>query len=244
MPQYGTLDPASRSDLPVAGQLARDAWTTEGSEVLYLAYELDDTHDLALIPPALHPAIPLYGTLMLRTHPESPVGSFALAELRVMTRAGIHYGGFTVGVIASSRDAVDFLRDGYGYPAKLGEVEIDRRHYATLGRVRCDGQPVLDIALEHAEPIAPTDVLYTNSFNLALVAGEPTIVQAEPTYTPERAERGRPRVELFDAGAFGDERIKLTTPLPATYVSGSIEMRPVRWLMDPKVPAVMGARKL
>ncbi len=35
---------------------------------------------------------------------------------------------------------------------------------------------------------------------------EPTIVQAEPTYTAE--------------------------------------MRPVRWLMDPKVPAVMGARRL
>ena len=70
---------------------------------------------------------------------------------------------------------------------------------------------------------------------------EPTIVQAEPTYTAERAS---PRVEVFDAAAFGDERIKLTHPLPATYVSGSIEMRPLRWLMDPKVPAVMGARRL
>jgi hypothetical protein len=244
MPQYGTLDPAAQADLPVVGRLAADAWTTQGCEVLNLAYELDDTHDLALIPPALHPAIPLYGTLMLRTHPESPVGSFALAELRVMTRAGIHYGGFTVGVIASTRDAVDFLRDGYGYPATLGEVQIDRRHYATLGRVRCDGGLALEAALEHAEPIAPSDVLYTNSFNLALVGGEPTIVQAEPAYTPERAERGSPRVEFFDAAAFGDARIKLTTPLPATYASGSLEMRPVRWLMDPKVPAVMGARKL
>ncbi len=244
MPQFGKLDVARLADrLPAVRALATEAWETD-TRVLNLSYELDDAHHLDLFPPALHPSIPLWGNLMLREHAESPVGPFTLAELRVITRAGIHPGGFVFGAFASTPAAVAFLRESYGAPVRHGEVRIDRRHDAIVGLVRAEGRTVLDVALERAEPISPGDVLYHVSFHLALVNGAPRLIQAEPRYTPASAERGTPRVRLFDAEAFGEPRAKLTNPLPATFMTGKVELRRVRWVMDPKLPAVAGARRV
>ena len=242
MPQYGTLDVDALADrLPEAGPLADEAWTSEEIEVLNFCYEFDDARHLELIPPALHPSIPVYGNIMLRRHAESPVGPFGLAELRVIARAGVHQGGFTRGAFASTPEAVEFLRERYGWPVRQGVVRLERRHYAVLGRVEVDGRTVLDAALERAELISGGDVVYPVSIHLARVDGEPQLVQVEPRYTPERAERGRPRVSVFDAEAFGEARVKLTNPLPATWMQGALELGRVRWLMDPKRPAVAGA---
>jgi hypothetical protein len=242
VPQLGTLDvEALRTRAPVATALADESWQSEDCRVLNLSYELDDRCALDLLPPALHPTVPLYATLMLRAHPTSPVGPFRLAEVRVMARAGIHPGGYTVGAFADTRAAVDFLRGAYGCPARLGEVAIERRHYATLGSVHCDGTPVLDVALEHAEPIGPGDFMYAVSFHLALVDSDLRLVQAEPVYTPTAAERGTPRVRTFDPAAFGEPRLKLTAPLPGTFMTGTVELRRVRWLIDPKRPAIQGS---
>jgi hypothetical protein len=181
---------------------------------------------------------------MLREHAESPVGPFTLAELRVITRSGIHPGGFVFGAFASTPEAVGFLRESYGAPVRLGSVRIDRRHDAIVGLVRVDGRTVLDVALERAEPISPADVLYHVSFHLALVDGAPRLIQAEPRYTPSSAERGAPRVRVFDAEAFGEPRAKLTNPLPATFMTGKVELRRVRWLIDPLRPAVVGSTRV
>ncbi len=245
MPQFGTRDvDLERDGLPVVTALASEGWASEDAEVLNLTYEFDDTHYLELLPPALHPTIPLYGAIMLRAHDTSPVGPFSVAELRVMGRAGIHQGGYTLGGFASTPEAVELLRDSYGWPGKQGEVRIERKHYATLATVRSDGRTVLDAAMEHSEPITPDAIVYQVSFHLAQVDSEIRLVQAEPHYAPVEAERGTPRVTVFDAAAFGDDRIKLTNPLPATYMRGSVEVRRVRWTMDPKQPAAVGAKRV
>ena len=98
--------------------------------------------------------------------------------------------------------------------------------------------------LEKAESISPGDLLYPVSLHLAQLDGEARLVQAEPHYGPERAERGTARVQRFDAAAFGDSRIELTNALPATWIRGAFEMRPVRWVMDPEQPAVVGATRV
>jgi hypothetical protein len=100
---------------------------------------------------------------------------------------------------------------------------------------------VLDVALEHAEPIGPGDFMYAVSFHLALVDSDLRLVQAEPVYTPTAAERGTPRVRTFDPAAFGEPRLKLTAPLPGTFMTGTVELRRVRWLIDPKRPAIQGS---
>lgn len=244
MPQFGTLDvEALRPRVPVADSLADESWQSEDTRVLNLGYELDDTHDLDLLPPALHPTVPLYATLMLREHKTSPAGPFRLAEVRVMARAGIHPGGFTVGAFADTPSAVDYLRTTYGWPVRLGEVALESRHYAKLGTVRCEGTTVLELALERCEPIGPTDFMYAPSFHLARVGDDLRLVQTEPVYTPTAAERGTPRIQAFDPAAFGEPRLKLTNPLPGTYMTGTVELRRVRWLIDPTRPAIAGATR-
>ena len=245
MPLYGTLDAATRrATLPAVTTLARDSWQCEETEVLNFVYELDDREALALIPRALHPTIPLYGNLMLARHASSPAGPFSLAELRIICRAGMHQGGFTLGGYCSSETATAFLRDHYGWPLRHGEVSIQRKHFAVLGRVAAEGRPVFEGWLEHAESISPADLLYPVSLHLALLENEPRLVQVEPQYGPDRAERGVARVQRFDAAAFGEPRIALTNALPATWVCGAFEMRPVRWVMDPDRPAVVGAKRV
>ena len=51
-------------------------------------------------------------------------------------------------------------------------------------------------------------------------------------------------MQSFDAGAFGDRRISFTNALPATWIRGTFEMRPVRWVMDPEKPAAVGATRV
>ena len=112
MPLFGTRDvDAERSELPVVTALASEGWESEDAEVLNLTYEFDDTRYQELLPPALHPTIPVYGAIMLRAHDTSPVGPFSMAELRVMGRAGVHQGGYVLGGFASTPEAVELLRD-------------------------------------------------------------------------------------------------------------------------------------
>jgi hypothetical protein len=245
MPQYGTLDVAARrSSLPAVTTLARESWQCEATEVLNFVYEIDDRDALSLIPRALHPTIPLYGNLMLVRHASSPVGPFALAELRIICRAGMHQGGFTLGGFCDSEAAAAYLRDRYGWPLEDGEISIQRKHFAVLGSVSHDGNPVFAGWLERAESISPGDLLYPVSLHLALLDGTPRLVQAEPQYAPERAERGIARVQHFDAAAFGEARVSFTNALPATWTRGPFELRPVRWVMDPDRPAVVGATRV
>jgi hypothetical protein len=245
MPEYGTLDVAARrAGLPVVTTLARESWQCEDTEALNFVHEIDDREARALIPRALHPTIPLYGNLMLLRHAVSPVGPFALAELRIICRAGIHQGGFTVGGFCDSEAAIVLLREHYGWPLVRGEIAIQRKHFAVLGRVATGGRPVFEGWLEKGESISPGDLLFPVSLHLAEVDGEPRLVQVEPQYAPERAERGIARVQRFDAAAFGDPRIALTNPLPATWTRGAFELRPVRWVMDPDKPAVVGAKRV
>ncbi len=242
MPQFGTLD-VDIPDLPVVEKLADDPWECEDTRTLNLLFEIDDSHDLAMLPPALHPSIPLYCNLMVRQHQTSPVGPFLLAELRIMARAGVHHAAFTRGAFASTDEAVDFLCAAYGWPVQRACVKLEKSHYQVRGSVVRDGVTLFDGSLEKAEPISGGDILYPASVHLARVGGEPKLVQVEAAYAPEDADRGRPKLRFFDAEAFGEARVKLGNPLPATYSTGRFELQRVRWLMDPRTPAVTGAER-
>ena len=128
MPLYGQLDVQ-----PIASRLVqlRDldtpAWTLPGAEILQLAWEVRD-ETLDLLPRAMHPAVPPYATLVVTSYPESPVGPFNLALLRLMGRAGAHPRGYVVAAVASTPDAVHALRTQWGFPAELGGIALRRYH--------------------------------------------------------------------------------------------------------------------
>ncbi len=245
MPIFGTLDPKERAATAArVERLAQDPWETDQARALTLAYEIDDTQRLALIPPALHPSIPLYVHLTVRSHGSSPVGPFSLAQIGIMTRAGSHYGGYCIGAFADTQDAVTLLRESYGWPVRLAEVAIRERYYGAEASVQVEGRSVLEMGLERPEPITAGDMLITAGFNLAHVEGDLRLIQVEPHYEIERVERGRPSVKAIDTEAFGDARVKLTNPIVATFLRGSFQLGHVRYLIDPTRPATEGTVRL
>ncbi len=245
MPIYGKLDVEKQaSRVPVTSLLADEAWETDDARALTLSYEIDDTRRLDHLPPALHPSIPLYAQLVVRTHGSSPAGAFNLAELRLMSRAGAHYGGYTTGAFASTPEAVEFLREHYGWGARLGEVSLVQRHHGAAATVRADGRTVLEMSLVHPQPITADDLLVTAGFHLARVGPDLRLIQSEPSYTIKMVQRGKPRLTTIDTEAFGDGGVKLVTPIVATYLQGGFALGPVRYLIDPMLPAVEGTQHL
>ena len=59
-------------------------------------------------------------------------------------------------------------------------------------------------------------------------------------YVIGRAQRGETVLRTFDAAAFGDARVVLRQPLPATIIQTKITYTGVRYLVDPERPAMAG----
>ena len=246
MPLFGVQDVQKlEREIPVTGELGHEAWEAEGASVLNVVYEIGAGSILELIPPALHPAIPPYVTITARKIPTSPVGPFTMAETRIMSRAGVHYGGYLTGGFVDSDDAAELLREHYGYSLRVASIALERAHYGMNASVTLDGRTVLDVSLEHPEPISGKDIMYTAGFNLARLPDDRVrLVQVEPEYTFDEAYRGPPRLRTFDAQAFGDGRVEITNPLPATYSRCTFKMCEVRYLMDPEKNPLEGTERL
>jgi hypothetical protein len=79
IPTFGALELTAVVDrLATVRDLDTEAWSLPGAEILQFAFEVPRTTD-ALLPRAMHPAIPPYATIWVTRYTESPVGPFALA---------------------------------------------------------------------------------------------------------------------------------------------------------------------
>lgn len=244
MPLFGALDLAEvAARLPAVRDLDTEAWTLPQAEILQLAWEVNDDTQV-LLPKAMHPAIPPYATIVVTRYPESPVGMFALAQLRLMGRAGAHPRGYVLGAVASTTVAASALRERWGFPVEVGDVTLVRYHDRVIARVRLDGEPVLEAALVDPEPIAGGDVQYIHTVTLAAVDGQPQLVQVDPHYTVHKAERGRPRLERLTTPRWHASGLGFTTPIAATVTTCDTDFPRIRFVMDPEIPVVRGTRRI
>jgi Acetoacetate decarboxylase (ADC) len=243
MPIFGQL--VSADHLPRAADVTAlftdaDAFAVDGVEILAFTYEIDIERGFAVTPKALHPSIPSYCQIVLRRHPDSPVGPFTVGELRINTRAGTNYLGYCVGAFTDSEAACALFRERYGAPMQLADVVLDTRYYGVVGRIRRGAETIFDGLLERPHYISGSDVLYTPNLNLARVDGKPMLVHQEMEYVIGRAQRGQAVLRQFDAAAFGDARVVLRQPLPATVIQAKVNYTGVRYLVDPERPALAG----
>jgi hypothetical protein len=248
MPTFGTLELTAVVDrMATVRDLDTEAWSLPGAEILQLAFEVPRTTE-TLLPRAVHPAIPPYATIWVTRYPESPVGPFTLAQLRLMARAGAHPRGLVLGAVASTTEAATALRERWGLPVVPGKVTFTRRHDRVMATVARDGATVLDCELIDPEVISGGDVQYIHSVTLAQAPLDgrtgPLLIQVDSRYTFKKAERGRPRVGELVPSAWGAGPLRPLNPIAATVTLCDTDLPRIRFVMDVEVPVVRGTRRI
>ncbi|MBV9834437.1 MAG: acetoacetate decarboxylase family protein [Alphaproteobacteria bacterium] len=249
MPLYGTLDiTQDPKRLPTVVNLDTEAWSLPKAEMMQLLIEVPRTSTDGLLPKAMHPALPSYVIAAFTRYPESPVGAFNLAVLRLGSRAGAHPRGFLLGALASTEAAATELRNRWGLPVEHGEVKFVRRHDRVMGTAKKAGKTVLECALVDPQPVAGTDVQYINWVTAANAPLDgqtaPLLIQVDPKYTFYKAERGKPQVSAFDAAAWNAGNIQLADPIVGTCCTVDTDLPRIRFVMDPLKPVFQGTRRI
>jgi hypothetical protein len=250
MPFSGTQDvQAAAARAPLLKGFDTDVWELPGAEILHLSFEVVEGPALELIPPALHPSIPPYVMLYVARYPQSPVGPFALAQVRLVGRAGVRPRGYLLGACTDSEKAAAELRARWGFTIDLATISIDPRHDRIIGRVQRAGQPILEMELQAPEQISGADITYPDGLNLTRATPDgtekPVLIQIDPEYVFHNAQRGRPHLISFQADAWGGAgRLRCTNPITATFTRCDTDLPKLRFALDPTVPAARGRIRL
>ena len=147
-PRYGKLDLDSwGKSAPTISGYKTEPWILKGAKILSINMEIDDDPADNLIPAAMHPSIPEYAIFCVTSYPESPVGPFSIAEVRVSGRTGVRPRGFVLRSYCNTEDARRELTARWGYPNVAGDVKLDIRHDRVVARVDAGGKPVLQCEL-------------------------------------------------------------------------------------------------
>jgi hypothetical protein len=249
MPLYGNLDIGTIAQrLPTLPNLDTPSWALPGAETMQLLLETTRAGADALLPKAMHPAVPSYLAFTFMRCPESPVGPFTMATVRLGSRAGAHPRGLVLGAYASTPEAADGLRSGWGIPATAAKVSLTRRHDRLMGIVSRDGATVLDCALVDPQAISGADVQLINWVTMANApldgSTSPMLIQVDPKYVFHKAERGRAEVRTFDPAAWNAGDLRPGNPIIATVAAVDTDLPRIRFVMDPHKPVYQGTRRI
>jgi hypothetical protein len=238
---FGTaqLDPLA-ADAPVMANLDTEPLLLRAVWVLQATFEMPSAARDVLIPAALHPTDPPLASWMFFRCTESPFGPFVLAQLRVSCRSGLRPRGFLVESVVDSADAGRALAERWGYRSCVGEVRLAQQYDAVEAAVRLGGETILELGLRDPDPLGAHDLQFTASMHLAHTPRGLRLVQVDPTFAVERAERGRPHLVAFDAAAWGDARIAPTEPVVASIARADVTLPKLRYLCRPDVWAFEG----
>ncbi|HEV8715567.1 MAG TPA: acetoacetate decarboxylase family protein [Candidatus Binatia bacterium] len=250
MPFSGTQDvQAAAARAPLLQGFDTEVWELRGAEILQLSFEVVEEPALGLIPPALHPSIPPYAILSIIRYPQSPVGPFALAQVRLVARAGARPRGYLLGAYTDAEKAAAELRARWGFTIDLATISLDPRHDRIIGRVQREGTPILEMELQAPEQISGADVTYPDGLNLTRArqngSEKPVLIQVDPEYVFHNAQRGRPHLISLQADAWGAEgRLRCTNPITATFTRCDTDLPKLRFALDPTVPNAQGRIRL
>lgn len=242
---------SGRADIAVlsAGSPTVTAFATEplvcqGAQVFQVVHEVWGPDRAAVLPPGLHPVNPPTITWSFVAAPESEVGPFCLAQLRVVCRSGVRGRGFHVSCFVDNADAAAMLRAHWGFKATVADVTLKRLYHGTYGLVVVSGRTALDVRLLSPRPLAGDDLQYTDTMHLATTPAGLRLVQVEQAVGFHRAERGRPVLTSFDPEAWGEPRLRPSYPVSASSASADVAFQPVRFVCRPDVSAFEGTERV
>jgi hypothetical protein len=238
MPLFGTRDvTAEAQGAAVADNLAVDGWDLPGANILQAIVEIDDRDAQSLIPIGLHPTYPGTAHFLTIRAPQSPVGPFTLAVVRLGCRAGGFQRSYTTRAYCDSGAATAALRSRWGFDVYEADVRLRARADRMSGIVALDGRTILDYALVEPLLLSPTDIRYVDTLNLARVDRDgqlvPRLVQVDAVYHVSSALRGGIEIASFDHAAWRAEGVDPVWDIAASYTACDLTFGPVRFLLDP-----------
>ncbi len=241
MPVLGTLDIAKWAAGGVASFDPKegDAWVLGKAELFTVSIEIQPGAR-ALLPPGMHPSVPMYVVFSFGKFPESPVGPFSIAQVLISGRVGIRPRGFALKALVSSEAARRELAARWGYPVAEGEARIISRHDRVIAEAWSGGAIIAQCQMTDREPVEGSDMEPLASTHLARNAadGQLVLIQVEPAYQYGSAERGRPRVLSFDQAAWRmDGHVQLNQGIVGVYSRCEMALPPPRFIMDPRRPS-------
>ena len=214
--------------------------TLEGFEVVQALFELRVATRESVLPPALHPTNPPTLAVQVWRAATSPWGAFELAQVRVQCRSGLRPRGFVTGCVVDNEAAGDALAAGWGFTPTFGDVRLRRFYDETTVEVDVGGRPVLRLSGADPDPLGAHDVSYSSTLNLAETPNGLRLVQLDLDVVPDRVERLHPRLDVFDADAWGNELLDPWYPVSASVAVGTATLPPVRYVCRPDVLAFQG----
>jgi hypothetical protein len=235
---------ALAEDVATMSEFATEAIRFENVETLQLFSEVASRGVESLLPPALHPTIPAAVTWLVQRFPASPWGPFSLAQCRIECRSGLRPRGFLRAAVVDQEGAAAELTAGWGFTTLRGEVDLRRSYDLISARVRSGGREILDIELRSPEPLRGQDVYYVANMNLAHTPRGLRLVQVDPDFEVERAERGEPFVRSFDAAAWKSEGVRPSHPVSASFTVATVTLPLVRFVCRPQVLAFEGTERV
>ena len=237
----GTADPvALAAARPTLDRLDAQAVELPDAEILQALFEMPQNARECVVPPGLHPTNPAALVFMAWRCPTSPWGAFTLVQARAQVRSGTRPRGFVTAAWCDQADAATALAQGFGFPTRVGEVSLERHYDRVDLEVTSQGECILRLEGVDPDPLAPGDVQYSATMNLATTPRGVRLLQVEPTFTLNRAERLRPRLARFEAAAFGDPVLDPYHPVSASIARGDIVIPPLRFVCRPGEMAFTG----
>jgi hypothetical protein len=229
---------------PSIADFAAAEVTLEGVETLQVLCEFESGLAEELLPPALHPTIPGVVGFMVQRIASSPWGAFAMAQMRIECRSGVRPRGFLVSAVVDNAAAATALASSWGFRVVPGEVRLRRFYDAVSAEVTIDGDEALSLGLRDPEPLSAADVQYVANMNLAKTPNGLRLIQVDPAFVVERAERGEPIVKAFDADRWGAGELDPAYPISASLTSGAMTLPRLRFVCRPDVWAFDGTERV
>ena len=237
----GTADPAAlAATRPTVERLDAEAVTLPDAEILQALFEMPQSARESVVPPGCHPTNPAALVLIAWRCPTSPWGAFTMVQARAQVRSGTRPRGFVTAAWCDAAEPAAALAGSFGFPTRVGDVRFARRYDRVDLEVADRGTPILRLEAMDPDPLAPGDVQYSATLNLATTPRGVRLLQVEPGFTLTRAERLRPRLTAFDAGAFGDVALDPYHPVSASIATGDILIPPLRFVCRPDEMAFTG----
>ncbi|HXK22989.1 MAG TPA: hypothetical protein VMS55_09970 [Myxococcota bacterium] len=221
-----------------------DTVTLAGVEVFQACFEMRAASRERPLPSGLHPTNPATWIVLAWRCAESPWGPFSLVQLRIGCRSGVRTRGFVCAAACDAAVAARELAACWGFPTRAARIMLSRRYDGCSLAVATVDATSLAIEAQDPDPLAPDDVQYTGTLTLARTPRGLRLVQLEPRTQLERAERLRPRLERFDAAAWGHDALTPYHPVSASIGVGRIEIPPVRFVCRPDVLAFQGTESV